>query len=118
MNQPANQDSAATGPRYDFCGTGLAGKSAVVAVLNRGIRAAFMVCLLTVVGVGVAASDNRSAVLKVGATIPARPCQYPERCKPAPRRTVTSLSVRDGVIRYVGTAPRVEKKGDLVTITF
>ena len=112
MNQPADQDSAAAVPRYDFSGAGLAGKSAVVA------RAAFMVCLLTVVGVGVAASDNRSAVLKVGATIPARPCQYPEQCKPAPRKTVTSLSVRDGVIRYVGTAPRVEKKGDLVTITF
>ena len=86
--------------------------------LTRTLRSAFIVLMLTVTGAGVAASDNRSAVLKIGATIPPAPCQYPLRCKPSPRTTVTSMSFQNGVVRYVGSPPRVEKKGDLVTITF
>lgn len=74
--------------------------------------------LVTVVSFGVAASDNQSAVLKIGATVPPTPCRYPDRCKSPPVSTPTSMTVRDGAIRYVGTPPRVERKGDLVTITF
>jgi len=86
--------------------------------LTGTLRGALIVLLLTVVGASVPASDNRSAVLKIGATIPPAPCQYPLRCKPAPRTTVTSMSFQNGVVRYIGSPPRVEKKGDLVTITF
>ena len=121
MARQANQENAEAGRRVNCAGVmgntfhALAGPFTDP---NGTVRSILIMFLLTVVAAGVAASDNRSAVLRIGATIPPAPCQYPLRCKPAPRNTVTSMSVRNGVIRYVGSPPRVETKGDLVTITF
>lgn len=56
--------------------------------------------------------------LRVSATIPPRPCEFPNSCGPLPVNTETKVVVDDGKIRYVGLPPRVSKKDDLVTIIF
>lgn len=56
--------------------------------------------------------------LNVSATIPPRPCTYPERCDPVGLTFVTRVTVRDGIIRYVGSRPLVTYTDDLLIIVF
>ena len=56
--------------------------------------------------------------LNVSATIPPRPCTYPERCDPVGPSVITKVTVEDGIIRYVGSRPSVTYTDDLVTIIF
>lgn len=56
--------------------------------------------------------------LRVSATIPPRPCEYPDRCDPAPTATQTKVIVDNGAVRYVGSPPEVTKKDDLMTVKF
>ena len=94
--------------------------NALFRYLSRSDLRAYLLCgvILSGLSFGVVASDNHSAVLRIGATIPPSPYQYPARCKMPPAQTITSVTVQNGVVRYVGSPPRVVRKGDLVTITF
>ncbi len=56
--------------------------------------------------------------LKVSATIPPRPCTYPERCDPGGPSVITKVTVENGIIRYVGTRPSVTYTDDLIAIIF
>ena len=56
--------------------------------------------------------------LRVSATIPPRPCEYPNRCDPVPAATQTKVVVADETVSYVGSPPEVTKKDDLMTVKF
>jgi len=61
---------------------------------------------------------EQSIRLRVSATIPPRPCEYPNICNPVPPDTQTRAEVVNGIVRYVGSPPDVTSKGDLVTVKF
>ena len=56
--------------------------------------------------------------LRVSATIPPRPCQFPNICDPVPASTQTKVIVDNGRVSYVGSPPEVKKKDDLMTVNF
>ena len=56
--------------------------------------------------------------LRVSATIPPHPCEYPNRCDPVPAATQTKVVVADETVSYVGSPPEVTKKDDLMTVKF
>lgn len=56
--------------------------------------------------------------LHVTATIPPRPCKYPNICDTVPPDTQTRAEVVNGAVRYVGSPPEVTRKDDLVTVKF
>ncbi len=56
--------------------------------------------------------------LRVSATIPPRPCEYPNRCDPVPAATQTKVVVADETVSYVGSPTEVTKKDDLMTVKF
>jgi hypothetical protein len=66
----------------------------------------------------VVAAAEQSITLRVSATIPPRPCEYPQPCAPVPQSTVTRVTVDDQQVRYVGSTPAVTQKGDVLTVTF
>jgi len=71
---------------------------------------------------GSPAIAEESARLKVSATIPPRPCEYPDRCDNTAERPVPAAATRVVVnaarISYVGSPPTVEKKADLLVVKF
>jgi hypothetical protein len=67
---------------------------------------------------GNAALASQSIELRVTATIPPQPCQFPETCEQAPSNAPSKLIVSDGSIYYVGSAPSVRTSGDLVSVIF
>ena len=56
--------------------------------------------------------------LRVSATIPPRPCEFPDTCAPVPANTQTKVVVENETVRYVGSPPEVTKKDDLMTVNF
>lgn len=56
--------------------------------------------------------------LNISATIPPRPCTYPEYCPLVGPSAITSATVADGIVRYVGSRPSVTYTDDLITIIF
>ncbi len=67
---------------------------------------------------GQIALAGQTSQLRVSAIVPPRPCQYPERCEPVETTATTSVTVEDGVIRYIGSAPSVTQSDDLISIRF
>jgi len=63
-------------------------------------------------------SAEQSIKLRVSATIPPRPCEYPNRCDPVPAATQTKVVVANETVSYVGSPPEVTRKGDLMTVKF
>lgn len=82
---------------------------------------ALLVILPGVLSPPLAAAEGSSR-LKVSATIPPRPCQYPDSCNhvvsSAGTATATRVVLTEGRISYVGTPPVVEKKDDLLVVKF
>ena len=74
-----------------------------------------LVCLMLL---GSNAPAQQATQLNVSATIPPRPCQYPNHCAPVTRSARTSVSVDEGVIRYVGSPPSVTEKDGLLIVNF
>ena len=64
------------------------------------------------------AAAQQSIQLRVTATIPPRPCEYPQPCEPAPGQTTSSVIVDGHTISYVGTTPDVTREGDLLVVIF
>ena len=56
--------------------------------------------------------------LRVSATIPPRPCEFPNTCDPVPASTQTKVVVENESVRYVGSPPAVTKKDGLMTVIF
>ena len=73
------------------------------------------VCLMLL---GTVAPAQPVTQLKVSATIPPRPCEYPNPCEPVAQSATTSVSVDEEIIRYVGSPPSVAKKDDLIIVNF
>jgi len=61
---------------------------------------------------------NQSYQLNVSATVPPRPCQYPEICEPAQADAATRVTIEDGEVLYVGSPPEVTQSEDLMTVMF
>jgi len=74
-----------------------------------------LVCLMLL---GTVAAAQPAARLNVSATIPPRPCEYPDHCEPVAQGVTTSVSVDEEIIRYVGSPPSVAKQGDLLIVNF
>lgn len=72
-------------------------------------------CVMLLGGITIA---QQNIQLKVNATIPPRPCAFPERCDPVGLRVITRVTVQGGIIRYVGSRPSVTYTDDLMTIIF
>ena len=83
--------------------------------MQRILKLAQWACLMSVANIAVA--DETSQII-VSATVPPRPCQYPDRCDPVQQYVTTKVTVEDGVIRYVGPPPMVTQSDDLITILF
>jgi len=84
-------------------------------MLERMQRYALLLCLTLL---GPLASAQQATQLKISATIPPRPCEYPNRCEPVTQSTHTSVNVGEGVIRYVGSPPSVTEKDGLLIVNF
>jgi hypothetical protein len=61
---------------------------------------------------------DQSIRLRVSATIPPRPCEYPNNCDAVPANTQTKVVVDNGMVSYVGSPPDITKKDDLMTVIF
>ena len=61
---------------------------------------------------------DQSIRLRVSATIPPRPCEFPNICDPVPANTQTRVVMENEKVRYVGSAPEVTKKDGLMTVIF
>jgi hypothetical protein len=80
-----------------------------------------LISLALLVIAGSQARADQSVQLRVTATIPPRPCDYPDRCDPVPaqmKNVVTSVTVADESIRYVGSPPAVTVKDGVKTVIF
>jgi len=84
------------------------------------MRPAPPVIILLLLGLlnGAGAAAQQSIRLRVTATIPPRPCEYPQPCEAAPSQTTSSVIVDEQTIRYVGTTPDVSREGDLLVVIF
>ena len=67
---------------------------------------------------GPAAAGQAAVEINVSATVPPRPCEFPERCPQVTTSSVSRVAIRDGKIRYVGSAPAVDKRDDLLIVRF
>lgn len=74
--------------------------------------------LANLIFLGNSAIAEKTSELTVIATVPPRPCTYPDRCKPIEPSITTSVIVEDGIIRYVGSYPSVTRTADLISIMF
>ncbi len=59
-----------------------------------------------------------SQELRVSATVPPPPCQFPDPCEPVTQGTASRVTVTDDTVHYVGTMPTVTRKDDLLTVVF
>ena len=72
-------------------------------------------CLLSL---AIAAMAQQSRELRVSATIPPKSCRFPDRCDQVDANTLTRLTVKGDVIRYVGSQPKVTRNDGVMTILF
>jgi hypothetical protein len=84
-------------------------------MLERMQKYGLLVCLMLL---GTVAPAQPAVQLNVSATIPPRPCEYPNPCEPVAQSATTSVSVDEEIIRYVGSPPSVAKKDDLLIVNF
>ena len=68
--------------------------------------------------VSAALNAQQSVTLRVTATVPPRPCEYPLPCAPTPRTTTSKVTVSNEQVRYVGSTPSVTTKGDVLIVNF
>lgn len=87
----------------------------VVVITKRIVKLAWWLFLVLLVEI---AAGQQSRELRVSATIPPHPCQFPIRCDPVKPGTDTMVTVDDGVIRYIGSPPSVTRTDELITIIF
>jgi hypothetical protein len=73
---------------------------------------------LALVLVSAAAGAQQSITLRVTATVPPRPCEYPQPCAPAPQSTTTRVTVNSEQVRYIGSTPNVTRNGDVLSVKF
>lgn len=73
---------------------------------------------LVMLAAGPARAEEVSARIRVSATIPPRPCQYPARCEPVTTATRSSATIVDGAVSYVGSPPEVIETDGLLTVNF
>lgn len=85
----------------------------------RPIRTAILTLGLGL-GAGSVLADGTSLRIKVSATVPPQPCEYPNACAPKAASPMTPGHARivDGRVLYVGPNPDVTRQGDLLTIRF
>ncbi|MEJ2604107.1 MAG: hypothetical protein P8172_12585 [Gammaproteobacteria bacterium] len=65
-----------------------------------------------------AADAESTARLKVTATIPPPPCEYPGRCETSDRTAGGEVRVDGERILYSGTLPVVEQRDGVTTVLF
>ena len=61
---------------------------------------------------------DQSIRIRVSATIPPPPCEFPDKCKPLPANTQTSVVVDEGKVSYMAPPPEVTTEEDLMTVKF
>lgn len=71
---------------------------------------------LALLATGVLAQQSQQ--LHISATIPPTPCQFPDACDAVPQGTTSKVTVTDENVHYVGSAPSVKRKDDLLTVNF
>lgn len=77
------------------------------------------VLLLLAVAAAPALAGPVSIRINVSATVPPRPCEFPDPCGAAPNATaISSASIIDGRVLYVGPEPDVTRDGGLLTVRF
>ena len=64
------------------------------------------------------AQAQQTIELRVTATVPPRPCEYPNRCEPVLITTQSKVVVEQGKVTYRGSRPAVSTKDGLMTIRF
>ena len=84
-------------------------------MLKRIVKSLQLACLMLLANITMA---EQTIQLRVSATIPPRPCQYPNHCELVEPSATTKVTVDDGVIRYVGSPPSVTQTEELITILF
>ena len=76
------------------------------------------ILLLASLFAGASALAQQSVQLRVTATIPPRPCEYPQACKPVPPGTTTNVTITGESVSYLGSTPEVRREGDLLIVKF
>lgn len=66
----------------------------------------------------IAADAGESIPLRVTASVPPPPCEYPQACAPAPAATTSKVTISDGQVRYIGSTPSVTREGEVLTVKF
>jgi hypothetical protein len=77
-----------------------------------------MILLLASLFAGASAVAQQSVHLRVTATIPPRPCEYPQACKPVPPGTTSKVTITGEAVSYLGSTPEVRREGDLLIVKF
>jgi len=77
-----------------------------------------LILLLSGLLTGATALAQQSIQLRVTATIPPRPCEYPRPCEPVPAGTTSKVTVDEQTVSYLGSPPDVRRDGDLLIVKF
>ncbi len=78
-------------------------------------RSIVAICLIFLTS---AAAAERTAQLRVTATIPPPPCEYPRRCPGSEKTRVSEVRVDGARILYAGTMPMVKRQDGLTIVLF
>ena len=76
------------------------------------------ILLLASLFAGASAVAQQFVQLRVTATIPPRPCEYPQACKPVPPGTTSRVTITGESVSYLGSTPEVRREGDLLIVKF
>lgn len=76
--------------------------------------------LLSGLAAGAVLADGATLRLHVSATVPPRPCEYPDVCPGMASSTISTsqATVVGGRVLYLGPRPDVTRHGDLLTVRF
>ncbi len=61
---------------------------------------------------------QQSVEVRISATVPPLPCDFPELCEAAPQSAGSKVTIEGNSVRYVGSRPAVTQHGDVIMVIF
>ena len=61
---------------------------------------------------------QQSTELRVSATVPPPPCEFPDPCEFAAQTAISKVTVDNDSVHYVGSRPTVERQDGVIVVIF
>ncbi len=61
---------------------------------------------------------QQSIELRVSATVPPPPCEFPDPCESAPQSASSKVTIDNNSVRYVGSRPTITQQDDVIIVIF